>query len=103
MQSILSRFSFDSWGPATILIVVVTVLAVLAGAVVVIVNPDTLSFQTYLEDLQRFLGAVAGLGLARAVHLGAQHIAQRNDPSFTADLTDRKGAHDVGDEEFPNA
>lgn len=97
------KIDLGTWGPATVLIVVVAALAALIGGLVVLINPDTLNFQTYLEDMQRFLIAVAGLALARAVHLGSTAVAQRNDPSFTADLTDRKGAHDPGEQEFPNA
>lgn len=69
------KIDLTTWGPATVLIVVIAVIAVAVGGVVVILQPDTLNFQTYLEDLQRFAIAIAGLGLARAVHLGAQSVA----------------------------
>lgn len=69
------KIDLSTWGPATVLIVAIAVIAVAVGGVVTVVNPDTLSFQTYLEDLQRFAVAIAGLGLARAVHLGAQSVA----------------------------
>lgn len=69
------KIDLNTWGPATVLVVVIAVIAVLIGGIVVILQPDTLNFQTYLEDLQRFAVAIAGLGLARAVHLGAQSVA----------------------------
>lgn len=61
---------FRSWGPATVLLVVLAMIVVAVGGVIAIVNPDTLSFAQYLNDLKTFALAVAGLGLARGVHLG---------------------------------
>lgn len=54
------------WGPATVLVVAVCLIAVAAGAVVTIVNPGELPFSDYLDALWKFALAAAGLGAARA-------------------------------------
>lgn len=60
----------SKWGPMTVALVVIVVIAVGAGGGVVITHPETLTFQQYLDDLKAFALAVAGLGVARGVHLG---------------------------------
>jgi hypothetical protein len=90
------KINFNTWGPATVLVVVIAVIAVAIGGVVTIVNPDALSFQSYLEDLQRFAAAVAGLGLARAVHLGAASVATKS--AVGDNTTVAAGSDSVGSE-----
>lgn len=63
---------FNSWGPATVLLVVVAVIVVAVGGAVTILHPETLSFKAYLDDLKQLALAIAGLGGARAVFAHAQ-------------------------------
>lgn len=66
--------NLNTWGPATVLLVLVSVIAVGVGGVVVITNPDTLSFGQYLDDLWKVALALAGLAGARAHALHAQTL-----------------------------
>jgi hypothetical protein len=45
-----------TWGPATVLAIALSVIGAVAGAIVAIVHPATLSFSTYLTDLLGFAG-----------------------------------------------
>lgn len=60
----------SKWGPATVLVVAISLIFAVGGLVVVIVQPATLNFAQYLEDLKWFLGSVAVLGVGRGIHLG---------------------------------
>lgn len=64
--------SFTTWGPATVLLVLVAVIVVAVGGVVTITHPETLSFSDYLDDLKQLGFAIAGLGGARALFAHAQ-------------------------------
>lgn len=64
--------NFNTWGPATVLIVLVSVIVVGVGGAVVILQPETLTFRQYLDDLQKLAFAIAGLGGARAIMAHAQ-------------------------------
>ena len=48
-----------TWGPATILTLILVTIGAIAGAVVAITNPQTLAFASYLTDLAVFTGAGA--------------------------------------------
>lgn len=65
----------DEWGPVTVLIVLVAVIAVVAGGVVVVVHPETLAFDEYLDDLKSLAVALAGLGVGRGILGAGQHVA----------------------------
>jgi hypothetical protein len=60
--------NFNTWGPATVLMVLIAVIVVGVGGAVTIVHPETLTFKQYLDDLKQVALAVAGLGGARAIH-----------------------------------
>jgi hypothetical protein len=60
-----------SWGPATVLVVAVIVIVVAAGAVVTVVNPDTLSFSDYLDTLSKAAIGAGVLGVGRGLLSGA--------------------------------
>lgn len=60
----------NTWGPTTVLIVAVVLIAVVAGGVVCIVQSQTLSFPQYLDDLKAFAIATAGLSVGRGLYLG---------------------------------
>lgn len=68
----------DEWGPMTVLMITVAVIAMGVGGAVVIVNPDTLTFQQYLDDLKTFAIAAAGLAGARGILGAGKHIADAN-------------------------
>jgi hypothetical protein len=75
-----------SWGPVTALVVIAAVIVLLVGGIVCVVNPDTLTFQQYLDDLKTFLIGLGLTGLARGVHLGAQHLATAATAGEATDL-----------------
>jgi hypothetical protein len=60
----------NTWGPTTVLIVAVVLIAVVAGGVVCIAQPDTLSFPQYLDDLKAFAIATGVLSVGRGLYLG---------------------------------
>lgn len=62
----------ENWGPVTVLLIAIVVIATIIGGVVVIVQPETLNFSEYLSKLQAFVLALAGLGIGRGVMIGAQ-------------------------------
>jgi hypothetical protein len=64
-----------SWGPATVLVVAVIVIVVAAGAVVTVVNPDTLSFSDYLDTLSKAAIGAGVLGVGRGLLTGASSSA----------------------------
>lgn len=88
------NIDFSDWGPATTVIVVIVAFCAAAGAVVTVINPETLSFEQYLNDMEKFVLGTGILAGARALHKSAEHLATRGDPSHTADATDWKGAND---------
>jgi hypothetical protein len=68
----------NDWGPMTVLMIVVAVIAMGIGGAVVVVNPDTLTFQQYLDDLKTFALAVAGLAGARGILGAGRSVAESN-------------------------
>lgn len=68
----------DDWGPMTVLMIVTAVIAMGVGGAVVIVNPDTLTFEQYLDNLKTFALAVAGLAGARGVLGAGKRVAEAN-------------------------
>jgi hypothetical protein len=64
-----------SWGPVTVLLVAVTVVASIAGAAVVVIHPETLSFQQLLNDLEEFAKALGILAVGRGLHMGLTNNA----------------------------
>jgi hypothetical protein len=61
------KFLNDSMPWATIMTAVLVAIAAIAGAVVVIRNPDSLSFQQYLDILKNFALAVGIVGIGRGI------------------------------------
>jgi hypothetical protein len=59
---------FSKWGPATVLVVVIAAVVALAGGLVTLVHPESLSFSTYLQTLVAAAGAAGLLGIGRGVH-----------------------------------
>lgn len=60
MDALLGKLS-----SANPIVTIIAVIIALAGAIVVIVNPETLSFKEYLDQMKYLLGFVAvGRGLA---------------------------------------
>ena len=54
----------------------VSIGAIVGGAVVIWGNPGTLSFGEYLDDLKNFAYAVAGIGGARAIVHAAKALSK---------------------------
>lgn len=65
----------NEWGPVTVLMILVAVVAMGIGGAVVVLHPETLSFGEYLDNLKTFALALAGLGLGRGILGAGQHIA----------------------------
>ena len=61
------KFLNDSMPWATIMTAILVAIAAIAGAVVVIRNPDSLSFQQYLDILKSFAIAVGIVGIGRGI------------------------------------
>ncbi len=61
------KFLNDSLPWATIMTALLVGIAAIAGAVVVILNPDTLNFQQYLDVLKNFALAVGIVGIGRGI------------------------------------
>jgi hypothetical protein len=61
------KFLNDSMPWATIMTAILVAIAAIAGAVVVIRNPDSLSFQQYLDILKNFALAVGVVGIGRGI------------------------------------
>jgi hypothetical protein len=61
------KFLNDSMPWATIMTAILVSIAAIAGAVVVIRNPDSLSFQQYLDILKSFAIAVGIVGIGRGI------------------------------------
>lgn len=68
-----------TWGPGTIAMVAVVLVVAVAGAVVTIVNPDTLGFERYIT-LMTGLGAALGIGRGLAVYTGSKAPAATPPP-----------------------
>lgn len=71
---------FSSWGPVTVLLIGIVFILTVAGAVVTIVQPDTLSFESYLDKLQEFLIALGILGVARGAKIGLERSGKNGMP-----------------------
>lgn len=61
------KFINDSLPWATIMTAVLVGIAAIAGAVVVVRNPDSLDFQQYLDILKNFAIAVGIVGIGRGI------------------------------------
>jgi hypothetical protein len=74
----------SSWGPVTVLLVVITAVAALAGAVICIVHPDTLTFEALLNDLEKFAIGLGLLGVGRGVAAHGRALAASGTPPAAA-------------------
>jgi hypothetical protein len=99
------KFLNDSMPWATIMTAILVSIAAIAGAVVVIRNPDSLSFQQYLDILKSFAIAVGIVGIGRgiasygkqtaaATMLSDQNLVQ---PTATTPAPGTVGAFDAAD------
>lgn len=68
-------FDRSDYGPMTVLLIVLTAIVVLVGGAVVIVHPDTLTFQQYLDALKTTALAVAGTAVGRGILGAGKHVA----------------------------
>ena len=110
-------YKLASWGPATVLIVLLAVIIVGVGGAVVITDPDTYSFKQYLDDLKAFAVAIGALAIGRGINAGLEKGAtatlvsgagEPHDLSVTPDRPtdalddDNRGVGHVGEgDEFP--
>lgn len=85
----------SSWGPATVLVVVLTTLVVLIGGVVCVFNPDELSFSEYTERLAWLAGAVGALGIGRGILGGKKAEAQATVEAANATAAVTNTVHSV--------
>ena len=69
------KFLNDSLPWATIMIAVLVAIAAIAGAVVVVTNPNSLSFQEYLDILKNFAIAVGIVGIGRGIASAGKQTA----------------------------
>lgn len=65
----------NEWGPMTVLTILVALVVVGVGGAVVILQPETLSFNAYLEYLQKFAYAIAGVAAGRGLLAAGKHVA----------------------------
>jgi hypothetical protein len=66
----------DSLPWATIMTAVLVAIAAIAGGVVVIVNPDSLNFEQYLNVLKQFAIAVGIIGVGRGIASNGKQTAK---------------------------
>lgn len=81
----MPKFDFNEWGPVTVLLVILTVLVAIVGGLITIIQPETLSFEELLNDLQKFALALGVLGVGRGIKAAGDQRALK------ADLYDTKG------------
>ena len=62
--------------PVTVVLLALTVLAAVAGGVVTVVEPDTLSFAEYLDRLEKFALALGILGVGRGIRAAGERVVQ---------------------------
>jgi hypothetical protein len=75
MKGAAMKFLNDSLPWATIMMAVLVAIAAIAGAVVVITNPGSLSFQEYLDVLKNFAIAVGIVGIGRGIASAGKQTA----------------------------
>jgi hypothetical protein len=69
---------------ATITAVLITIVASVAGAAVVIWgDPGTYSFSNYLDDMKGFVIGIGVLGLGRGINSGLKNHGLANKPTTT--------------------
>jgi hypothetical protein len=78
------KFLNDSMPWATIMMAVLVGIAAVAGAVVVIVHPESLQFQQYLDILKNFAIAVGIVGVGRGI---ASYGKQTTSAALLGDAT----------------
>jgi hypothetical protein len=74
-----------SWATIT-LITLVAIAAIVGGAVVIWGPSGALSFQQYLDDLEKFAVAVGLLGIGRGVKAGLENHALFSSPLSESDI-----------------
>jgi hypothetical protein len=99
MKGAAVKFLNDSMPWATIMTAVLVAFAAVAGAVVVIRNPNSLSFQQYLDILKNFALAVGVVGIGRGIaSFGKQTAAATllKDQSLLPSATVTPGGNGAG-------
>jgi hypothetical protein len=79
------KLDLSSWGPVTMLLVAITTIAAIAGSVVCIVHPETLTFEQLLSQLQKFAIGLGLLGIGRGIHNQGKAIAGTETATQPAD------------------
>lgn len=64
----------DEWGPITVLILIAATIVLGGGIVVVIVNPETLTFQQYLDSVSKLVIGGGALGVGRGLMAGLTNL-----------------------------
>lgn len=64
------KLDLNKWGPVTIALIILVAFAAIGGIAVVIFHPDTLTFEAYLNDMEKFAAALGFLAIGRGIHLG---------------------------------
>lgn len=62
---------------ATVTACVITIAAAVAGGIVVIVHPETLNFQNYLDYMGKFVIGIGLLGIGRGVRAHGKMTAHK--------------------------
>lgn len=61
----------SKWSPMTVLAIVVIVILLIAGAVVTVAHPESLSFSDYFDDVTKVLAALGlAVPIGRGIHFG---------------------------------
>lgn len=92
----------DEWGPITVLILIAATIVLGGGIVVVIVNPETLTFQQYLDSVSKLVIGGGALGVGRGIMAGltnlgiAVHLPAADPSARVADHLDDEGTRVTG-------
>jgi len=66
------NLDLGTWGPATVLVIALTLIAAIGGIAVVLfgdqLGGDSLTFNEYLDTMSKFVIGVGILGVGRAIY-----------------------------------
>lgn len=75
------NINIKEWGPLTVLIIALTVIITIVGGVVVIVHPETLSFDQLINVLSKFVIGAGALSVGNGIqHHGDSIVAASSFP-----------------------
>lgn len=93
----MPKIDLSTWGPATVLVVALVLIAAISGGVVVAFGHDaSLNFEEYLNLLSKFVVGIGVLAVGRGILGAGKENAKAGNPSYQADLDDTDGAEDDG-------